>query len=52
LYRYDQQKEARMKNLKEQAARPFHLFDSKGDEHVLEDYLGQWLLMVFHRHLG
>lgn len=41
-----------MKNFRGQAARPFRLHDSKGEVHVLEDYSGNWLLMVFHRHLG
>jgi len=30
----------------------FVLKDSHGREHRLQDYLGRWLLMVFHRHLG
>ena len=31
---------------------PFSLPDSTGQTHRLEDYRGQWLLLVFHRHLG
>lgn len=31
---------------------PFALQDSAGTLHRLEDYRGQWLLLVFHRHLG
>lgn len=31
---------------------PFRLADSDGRTHVLEEYRGSWLLMVFHRHLG
>jgi peroxiredoxin len=31
---------------------PFKLQDSNGKSHLLEDYRGSWLLMVFHRHLG
>lgn len=31
---------------------PFKLRDIHGKYHLLEDYRGSWLLMVFHRHLG
>jgi len=31
---------------------PFVLRDSEGRIHRLETYRGNWLLMVFHRHLG
>jgi hypothetical protein len=31
---------------------PFTLRDSRGNSHLLEEYWGKWLLMVFHRHLG
>ena len=31
---------------------PFTLSDADGNPHCLEDFLGQWLLLVFHRHLG
>jgi len=31
---------------------PFALADSTGQVHSLDDYRGNWLLMVFHRHLG
>ena len=30
---------------------PFALPDTQGREHRLEDYRGQWLLLMFHRHL-
>ena len=30
----------------------FELKDPCGAVHRLEDYTGQWLLLVFHRHLG
>ena len=30
---------------------PFALRDAQGGEHRLEDYRGQWLLLMFHRHL-
>ena len=33
-------------------ARPFELRDSGGRIHFLSDYIGSWLLLVFHRHLG
>ena len=29
----------------------FELLDSEGKMHRLDQYLGRWLLMVFHRHL-
>ena len=29
----------------------FALEDAAGTVHRLEQYLGRWLLMVFHRHL-
>lgn len=41
-----------MADLTGQPARPFSLQDSEGVIHRLEDYRGDWLLMVFHRHLG
>lgn len=41
-----------MKDLTGKAAIPFILNDSAGHSHRLEDYRGQWLLLVFHRHLG
>jgi peroxiredoxin len=31
---------------------PFSLPDAEGSLHRLEDYRGQWLLLIFHRHLG
>ena len=31
---------------------PFTLKDSSGKIHRLQDYRGQWLLLVFHRHLA
>ncbi|MBI2478135.1 MAG: redoxin domain-containing protein [Planctomycetia bacterium] len=30
----------------------FELKDPSGAVHRLRDYAGQWLLVVFHRHLG
>lgn len=41
-----------MRDLTGKPAVPFRLPDSNGRYHVLEDYRGSWLLMVFHRHLG
>jgi hypothetical protein len=41
-----------MKDLTGKPAIPFALRDSVGEIHRLEDYRGQWLLLVFHRHLG
>ncbi|MDE0827568.1 MAG: redoxin domain-containing protein [Vicinamibacterales bacterium] len=32
-------------------AAPFQLFDTDGRAHRLEDYRGQWLLLMLHRHL-
>ena len=34
-----------------QVAPSFALKDSAGSRHRLEDYVGKWLLLVFHRHL-
>ena len=31
---------------------PFELKDHEGNLHRLEDFQGNWLLMVYHRHLG
>ena len=31
---------------------PFNLTDLQGNHHRLADTGGQWLLLVFHRHLG
>jgi len=40
-------------NLVNQPAIPFQLPDASGQmHHRLSDYIGSWLLMVFHRHLG
>jgi peroxiredoxin len=36
----------------EQPAVPFELPDLAGDVHRLSDFAGDWLLLVFHRHLG
>ncbi len=41
-----------MKNMVGKPAAPFELNDARGNEHRLEDYRGEWLLLVFHRHLG
>lgn len=30
----------------------FALNDHTGQVHRLEDFRGQWLLLMFHRHLG
>ena len=31
---------------------PFELKDTDGHSVRLEDFVGNWLLLVFHRHLG
>lgn len=41
-----------MKNLAGQPALPFNLTDTEGQSHSLDDFRGNWLLLVFHRHLG
>ena len=41
-----------MKDLTGKPAIPINLHDSLGNFHRLEDYSENWLLMVFHRHLG
>jgi peroxiredoxin len=41
-----------MSDLTGKPASPFRLRDSTGQTHALEEYRGNWLLMVFHRHLG
>jgi peroxiredoxin len=41
-----------MDDLTGKPAIPFRLRDSIGQNHRLEEYRGNWLLMVFHRHLG
>lgn len=33
-------------------AKSFSIHDSNGNVHSLEAYKENWLLMVFHRHLG
>lgn len=33
-------------------AEDFELIDAEGQVHRLADYAGNWLLLVFHRHLG
>lgn len=35
-----------------QAAIDFSLPDTRGETHRLADFSGDWLLLVFHRHLG
>jgi len=41
-----------MENLIKHSAISFNLSDSEGLAHRLSDYKGNWLLMVFLRHLG
>lgn len=41
-----------MQELTGQPAIPFTLNDSTGRCYRLDDFRGQWLLLVFHRHLG
>ena len=41
-----------MKNLKGKNAIYFNRLDSSGKTITLEDNKGNWLLMIFHRHLG
>ena len=41
-----------MNHLTGKPAITFSLRDSEGRSHHLENYKGNWLLMVFHRHLG
>lgn len=41
-----------MEDLTGKPAIHFSLQDSEGHGHRLENYRGNWLLMVFHRHLG
>ncbi|GAB4244753.1 MAG: hypothetical protein OHK0028_22960 [Deltaproteobacteria bacterium] len=45
-------KEFVMIDLTGNPAPPFELRDSGGRIHLLSDYHGSWLLLVFHRHLG
>jgi len=41
-----------MANLVGQSAVDFELADVHSSVHRSADYTGQWLLLVFHRHLG
>ena len=41
-----------MKSRLGRPAVPFELNDINGNAHRLEDGLGRWQLLVFHRHLG
>lgn len=41
-----------MNNKVNQLAVAFELRDAHQVVHRLEDYSGNWLLLVFHRHLG
>lgn len=41
-----------MKDLTGTPAFSFNLRDTSGTPHRLADYRGNWLLMMFHRHLG
>jgi peroxiredoxin len=38
--------------LDDAAAVPFELPDANGQVRSLRDYAGEWLLLVFHRHLA
>ena len=40
-----------MRNEVGSPAAAFELEDTAGTVHLLEQYRGHWLLMVFHRHL-
>jgi hypothetical protein len=44
--------ETALQDLTGKTAIPFNLRDSRGNTHLLQEYRGKWLLMVFHRHLG
>ena len=41
-----------MPNMTGSAAVAFELQDISGVTRRLDDYAGDWLLLVFHRHLG
>jgi peroxiredoxin len=41
-----------LNNLTGKPAIPFTLRDSSGATRRLQDFKGNWVLMVFHRHLG
>jgi peroxiredoxin len=41
-----------MKTMPNKPAVAFELRDANGSIHRLEDSAGNWLLLVFHRHLG
>jgi len=41
-----------MQNRIGEEAEPFELSDVHGNVYRLADYRGDWLLMMFHRHLG
>lgn len=43
---------SRRKKKRMSFAPDFELPDTEGRTHRLVDYAGQWLLLVFHRHLG
>ena len=44
--------EADMNDLTGKPAFDFSLTDTTGQVHRLADFRGNWLLMMFHRHLG
>lgn len=41
-----------MANREESSAVEFELTDTESKVHSLEFYRGDWLLLIFHRHLG
>ena len=41
-----------MTNLEGKPAPLFSVTDTRGKVHCLEDYRGQWVMLVMHRHLA
>lgn len=41
-----------MKSMQGQKAVPFELRDHRGEMHRQKDFTGNWLVLVFHRHLA
>ena len=41
-----------MSNLVGRSAPQFRLSGADGKSYQMDDFLGNWLLLVFHRHLG